>query len=168
MKLIRTAETRDIEALYSLTSRENHVKDNSYFQRCLEEQAAGTREIFLIFEGEKIAGYCQYQRNPQYQPFRSVGMPEIQDVYVDPDRRMIGLGSDLIRYCCKKAMSEGKVLIGIGVGLTSNYGKAQRLYVKMGFEPDGGGVVYDRKTVSFGQLCPVDDELCLMMIKKLS
>lgn len=167
MSAIKTATQSDIQALYSLTSAENHVKDNQYFERCLLEQENGTREVLLILVKENIAGYCQYQRNPRYQPFRSLGIPEIQDIYVHPDYRRNGLATKLIEACIDKAKSEAHDLIGIGVGLYSNYGKAQKLYFKMGFEPDGGGVVYERETVSFGQLCPVDDELCLMMIKPL-
>lgn len=168
MNLIRIATHEDISALYSLTSSENHIKDNQYFETCLEDQANKSREVLMIYDGEQLAGYCQYQRNPRYQPFRSLKIPEIQDIFIHPLNRQKGLASKLIEFCCVQALNEGHDMIGIGVGLYSNYGKAQKLYFKMGFEPDGGGIVYDRQTVSFGQVCPVDDELCLMMIKKLN
>lgn len=165
--MIRIAAQKDVDALKRLTSDENHVKEYNYFERCLEEQAQGSRELILIFENGNLAGYCQYQRRPQYQPFRSLQIPEIQDIYIHPDYRLKGLATQLIEHCVTKAKDEENALIGIGVAVSSSYGKAQKLYFKMGFAPDGGGVVYERKPVTFGQLCHVDDELCLMLIKRL-
>ena len=57
--------------------------------------------------------------------------------------------------------------MGIGVGLYTSYGAAQRLYCKMGYVPDGNGVTYDRKLLAAGEFRPLDDQLCLMMIKDL-
>ncbi|PZP56897.1 MAG: N-acetyltransferase [Micavibrio aeruginosavorus] len=168
MTEIRKAASDDLAMLYRLSGVENHVTESGYFERCLQEQESGSREVMLIFKGGDLAGYAQYQKNPQYQPFRSLGIPEIQDLYILPDFRRNGLAVELIKYCENKALSEGHDMIGIGVGLYSNYGKAQRLYVKMGYEPDGGGIVYERKAVMPGQLYKVDDELCLMMIKRLN
>ncbi len=167
MITIRTAGTADIELLYNLTADESHVQDKGYFERCLAEQAEGSREVFVVLQDGEIAGYCQYQRKPRYQPFRSLNIPEIQDLYVHPKERQQGFASRLVQYCIDKAINEGHELIGLGVGLHSNYGKAQRLYVKMGFAPDGAGAVYERQGVIPGQLYKVDDELCLMMIKSL-
>lgn len=158
---IKTALLSDVEALRPLSN------EDGYFERCLEEQAKGHRELILILKDGVLAGYVQYQRKPQYQPFRSLGIPEIQDLYVLPEYRQNGLATKLIIHCEEKALSENHDMIGIGVGLYSNYGKAQRLYVKMGYEPDGGGIVYERNSVMPGQLYKVDDELCLMMIKRL-
>lgn len=167
MSAIRTASIADIENLYSLTSDENHITEKDYFERALAEQDQGSREIIIIEDDNKLAGYCQYQRRPQYQPFRSMDIPEIQDLYIHPDHRQKGLATALVEFCCRKAKEEQAHIIGIGVGLYKNYGKAQKLYVKLGFEPDGGGIVYERKPVMPGKACRIDDELCLMMIKTL-
>lgn len=167
MSQIRKATQEDIEALYSLTSAENHVKDEGYFERCFEEASNGRREFFIVEDDNNLAGYCFYQRFPRYQPFKSLGIPEIQDIYIHPSHRQKGLATALIQACIDEARKEQKDIIGLGVGLTSNYGKAQKLYVKMGFEPDGAGAVYERENVRPGALYKMDDELCLMMVKPL-
>lgn len=164
---IRKAAPKDIQTLYTLTSRENHVKDNDYFERCLNEVTQKKREFFVVEKDNRICGYCFYQRFPRYQPFRSLSIPEIQDIYIHPDFRQKGMASALIRHCEGQALAEGRDMIGLGVGLTSNYGKAQKLYVKMGYEPDGAGAVYERETVRSGSLYKMDDDLCLMMVKRL-
>ena len=57
--------------------------------------------------------------------------------------------------------------MGISVALGASYGPAQRLYATLGYMPDGNGVTYDRMAVGFGEMRPVDDDLCLMMVKDL-
>ena len=167
MTNVRKATPEDIQTLYNLTSMENHVKDNDYFERCLSEMTQGKREVFVVSSEDKLAGYCFYQRFPRYQPFRSLSIPEIQDVYIHPHHRQNGLATALIRYCEEQAMAEERDLIGLGVALTSSYGKAQKLYVKLGYEPDGAGAVYEREAVREGALYKMDDELCLMLVKRL-
>lgn len=166
---IRLATAEDIESLERLTLAEGYAKEEGYFERCMDEHSPDFREVFLIADdGAAPRGYCLYNCNPRYQPFRSLGIPEIQDLYVHKDFRGQGYATALIEYCCDKAGHENKDMIGIGVGLYASYGKAQRLYFKMGFIPDGGGIVYERKAVQPGQVYRVDDELCLMLIKDLS
>ena len=58
--------------------------------------------------------------------------------------------------------------IGISVGVTAKYGAAQRIYAKMGYIPDGHGVTYDRESIKSGEFRPIDDNLCLMMVKELA
>jgi hypothetical protein len=68
-----------------------------------------------------------------------------------------------------KTVPEPKIVkfMGIGVGMPTSYGPAQRLYVKLGYIPDGNGINYDRQSIAFGEFRPVDDDLCLMMVKAL-
>lgn len=58
--------------------------------------------------------------------------------------------------------------VGIGVGLTPDYGNAQRLYVKCGYIPDGNGVTYQYQSVKWGVKYKVDDDLVLWFIKELA
>ena len=57
--------------------------------------------------------------------------------------------------------------IGIGVGLTPDYGDAQKLYAKSGYIPDGNGMTYQHQTVKWGVDYKVDDDLVLWFIKNL-
>ncbi len=57
--------------------------------------------------------------------------------------------------------------VGLGVGLYKDYGNAQRLYFKLGYCPDGNGISYNYETVPQGNSVPVDDDLCLWLIKNI-
>ncbi|WP_228477422.1 hypothetical protein [Streptococcus suis] len=49
--------------------------------------------------------------------------------------------------------------------MNANYGKAQRLYVKHGFIPDGSGVWYRGCSLPVGAKAYNDDELALYFTK---
>ena len=57
---------------------------------------------------------------------------------------------------------------GIGVGLNSDYGIAQRMYVKRGYVPDGLGLMYKYQKVEAGSKVKVDDDLTIMFTKRLN
>lgn len=58
-------------------------------------------------------------------------------------------------------------MAGIGVGLTSDYGPAQRLYISRGYEPDGKGIVWQNRFPNYGERVKVDDDLILYFTKQL-
>lgn len=121
--------------------------------------------VTLLVHGRE--GYALYNTRPRYAPFARLGIPEIQDLNVHPDHRGQGIGKALIRACERKAIEQGKDMIGLGVGLHASYGPAQLLYCKMGYQPDGAGLVHDGAGVPYAKLVPNDDDLCIMMIKSL-
>lgn len=55
----------------------------------------------------------------------------------------------------------------LDVCLNSDYGPAQRFYVKRGYVPDGKGVYYEEKVCETDAVCKNDDELTLCLVKKL-
>jgi len=59
------------------------------------------------------------------------------------------------------------LLNGLGVGITANYGNAQRLYAQLGYIPDGCGIHYKGKASHYSELVPVDDDLVLYFTKQL-
>ena len=85
-----------------------------------------------------------------------------------PDQRRKGLATVLIKHCEEYARELGYSDIGISVALHSGFGPAQRLYVKLGYVPDGAGVTYDRELISPMEMRPIDDDLCLMLVKALN
>lgn len=136
--------------------------DSAYFSRCLEE-----RSVFIALSNGEDAGYVMLNERPRYQPFRRLGIPEFQDLYVSPLYRRCGLGAALLAHCEQVARERGYESLGLGVGLHSGFGSAQRLYVRLGYVPDGQGIVYDREHVTPFSSHPVDDHLCLMMLRDL-
>jgi GNAT superfamily N-acetyltransferase len=165
MMTFRLLTAGDIPALDALTA--GHIAESGYFAESLVEQDAGKRQVFLCFRDETLAGYAHLNFSPKYAPFRRLGIPEIQDVFVHPDFRRQGVGAGLVQVCEDATRQAEKTDIGIGVGVGSEFGAAQRLYARLGYIPDGAGVVFDREGVSGGDMRPVDDRLCLMLVKGL-
>lgn len=165
---VRTAERGDIPRLTGFRRAEDgDAFPQEYWDQALAEQESGKREVFLGLIDENLIGYVHYNKFPQYAPFRRLGIPEIQDLRIGKSYRGSGYGRQLIEYCENQARQNGADTMGIAVGLLPSYGAAQRLYIKMGYVPDGNGVAHDRETVRFGELKAIDDNLCLMMIKAL-
>ena len=139
----------------------------AYIAEALDEQNNGKRLIFLAFVEGELAGYAHLNFFPQYVPFNRLKIPEIQDLFVLPVFRRQGIARDLIMECEDAAKSRGMGEIGLGVGVGASFGAAQRLYTRMGYMPDGAGVVFERDVVTEGAMKPVDNRLCLMLIKSL-
>ena len=167
---IRQAQDSDIPALYDMLAALGFHKGAGYFERCLDEQAQGRRQVFIVRGGEPEGdiGYGMLNWHPQYALYKRLGIPEIQDLNTVPVARRQGAASALIGHCEQIAAQTGAEHIGISVGLYADYGPAQRLYVKRGYEPDGFGVTYDRQQVRAGEMRLVDENLCLMLVKALT
>lgn len=164
---IRRADTADLDVLQVLAGAMGNTREPGYFGTCLTEQAEGRRLLYIVACNGADAGYGMLNWHPQYPLYRRLNMPEIQDINVLPAFRRRGLATALIRHCEDEARARGCAHMGIAVGLYADYGAAQRLYVRMGYVPDGFGITYDRETVRAGDFRPVDDNLCLMMVRDL-
>jgi len=164
---IRAVKDSESDALWALAGKLGLAKDVDYFEGSLALQKKGSRQFLMAtLEGED-AGYCLLNWKPKYALFQKLEIPEIQDLNVLREQRKQGVGTALIRHCENLAQEKGYKQVGIGVGVDSSYGAAQRLYVTLGYVPDGNGVNYDRRQVAYGELRPIDDDLCLMMVKEL-
>ncbi len=144
-----------------------NVHENGYFERCFQEQSEGKRDILVAELDGRVAGYVFLNWNPRYQPFRRLGIPEIQDLFVESAARRQGMGEALVKACEERVRAKGCTQMGIAVGLHSGFGAAQRIYVRMGYIPDGAGVMYDRDAVHVGDMRIIDDDLTLMLVKDL-
>jgi GNAT superfamily N-acetyltransferase len=142
-------------------------KPREQYERYLAQQAAGDRQVWGAYVGDQFAGYVTLVWQPDYLPFRSEGIPEIQDFNVLPAFRRRGIGSALMD-AAESAAGARAGVVGIGVGLDPDYGPAQRLYVLRGYVPDGRGIVWRDSTVSCGEQVIVDDDLVLYFTRVLS
>jgi GNAT superfamily N-acetyltransferase len=104
---------------------------------------------------------------PAYPVFRELNIPEIQDLVVMQQRRQEGIGCRLITALEQRARQQGHLQIGLGVGLYADYGAAQRLYVKLGYIPDGRGITCNYLPAAGGLSFRVDDDLLLWLVKSL-
>ncbi len=165
---IKQAGDGELSGLWALINDLGLARDVDYFEQNLALQAEGGRQILIVSFDGYVAGYCILNWEPKYNLFKKLGIAEIQDLNILPRFRKKGIGSALIKYCEDQAKLRGLDDIGIAVGLNSSFGAAQRLYVRLGYVPDGNGATYDRKPVQAGESKPVDDDLCLMMVKNLT
>ena len=67
----------------------------------------------------------------------------------------------------RRAPVAGRNAICLGVGLYADYGPAQRLYVKLGYQPDANGTTYANRPMPPGRTVLLDDSLVLWLIKLL-
>ncbi|GAB4468044.1 MAG: GNAT family N-acetyltransferase [Armatimonadaceae bacterium] len=141
-------------------------KSQSQFARYFSEQEAGKRVTLTAFRHGIFCGYINIVWESDYPPFREAGIPEIQDFNVLPEFRCCGIGTRLIEEA-EQMVQERSLVVGIGVGLHSGYGAAQRLYARRGYIPDGRGVAYNDRFPLEGELLPLDDSLVLHLTKSL-
>lgn len=137
---IRRMERSDREAIFEAFQSWNKPRDQ--YDRYWRENEEGLRVTVLATDGEeKVIGYTNVIWTPEYVPFAAGGIPEINDLNVVGEWQKRGVGTALIKECERIVWQEGRKEVGIGFGLTPDYGAAQRLYPKMGYIPDGRGAI---------------------------
>lgn len=159
---LRQASIDDAPALYALYGAMGK-SDAGYFEECFDK---GFIVLIASSEGQDV-GFAMLNFTPKYALYKALDIPEIQDLNVIPDARQKGIATVIVNKCEELAEDQGKTQIGISVPLNANYGPAQRLYIKLGYMPDGNGITYDREPVDAMARYPADDDLCLMMLKDL-
>jgi GNAT superfamily N-acetyltransferase len=134
-------------------------------QTLVESMESGLWAMIMASDhGEDIGG-CYLNWDPKYRLYQRMGLPEIQDLRVLPLYRRRGAGAALIEAAEQLAKGGGRDGIGLSVGLNAHFGAAQRLYIRLGYMPDGQGVTYMREPVAAGEKRPIDDDLALMLLK---
>jgi GNAT superfamily N-acetyltransferase len=93
------------------------------FQRYLAEQRAGQRVAFVAEWRGGFAGYVTLLWISDYSPFAERNVPEISDLNVLPAHRRHGIGNALLDRAESAASTRSNV-VGLGVGLSSDYGAA--------------------------------------------
>ncbi|MBB6690446.1 GNAT family N-acetyltransferase [Cohnella xylanilytica] len=137
------------------------------YQSYFAEQCRGAR-ITLVAEVDGIfAGYVNVVWESYYPSFRELNIPEINDFNVLLKYRRMGIGSKLMDRA-EELISERSEVAGIGVGIYSDYGNAQVLYVKRGYIPDGNGIHNGQRYIHYGENIAVDDDIILYFTKTLS
>ena len=157
----------DIDEIVSAFKAIGWNKPASIYDDYLKEQEQGLRSVIVAKVNGKFCGYVTLKYQSEYPAFSKNRVPEISDLNVLPDFRNKGIGTCLINECEKLANVRGCRNIGIGVGMTADYGNAQRLYVQLGYAPDGNGLHYKNQPLHYGDKADVDDDLVLYFTKCL-
>ena len=114
-------------------------KQRDQYEQYWQENQNGKRVTLVAMLEEQVIGYTNVVWHSDYEPFCEAGIPEIHDMNVITQFQKQGIGTALIKEAESVALQHGKQVMGIGVGLTFDYGAAQRLYPKLGYFPDGRG-----------------------------
>ena len=129
------------------------------------EQSSLQRDVLVAEYNGVPAGYITLLQNAEHGPFANMNIPEIKDFNVLPTYRRLGIGNQLMEGIEEVAKSKN-TQITLGVGLYSDYGTAQRMYVKRGYIPDGSGLWFNNKNLAPYEDCVNNDELNLFFVKR--
>ncbi len=162
--VIRTMDESDPETMSAAFIALGWHKQPALFQRYVAEQEGGQRLAFVAEWRGEFAGYVTLLWVSDYSPFAERQVPEISDLNVLPAHRRQGIGNALLDRV-ESAASTCSNVVGLGVGLSSDYGAAQRIYVRRGYLPDGRGIMYNNQPVEPGATIRIDDEATLMFTR---
>lgn len=166
--VIRDMQKTDIEKLYQGFNVMQGWKDKTIeqFTSYFKDHTNGNRYVLVAECNGDVAGYLTLLPNDEHGPFAGQGIPTVCDFNVLIKYRENGVGTllmDEVEKLAKKTSNS----ICLGVGLYRDYGKAQRMYVKRGYIPDGSGVWWNNQNIAPGTPCVNDDKLILYLSKKL-
>lgn len=128
-------------------------KTIAHYRRYLDDQAAGTRAVFVAMPEDRFAGYLTVCWASDYAPFRAAGIPEIVDLNVLSQFRRRRIASTLMD-TAEGLISARTDTAGLGVGLYADYAAAHLMYLSRGYLPDGRGVAFRGATVEPGDIGP--------------
>jgi GNAT superfamily N-acetyltransferase len=166
MLTTRPISGEDPQTISAAFSSMGWTKPIRLYERYIREATMGRRWIRVASIDGAFAGYVTVVTESGYEPFRTAGIPEIQDLNVLPAYRNRGIAGQLLDEC-EAWIAERSEMAGIGVGLHPGYNAAQRLYVRRGYVPDGRGVTSHGCYVQEGELIAFDDDLVLWLTKPL-
>ena len=163
---IRLLESADIPQIARAFEKLGWHKPASQYEHYLMEQTFDVRDVYVAFVEDQFAGYLTICWNSTYPPFQEAEIPEIVDFNVLPEFRRQGIGTALMDKAEGEIAKVSRVS-GIGVGMDTDYGAAQRLYVLRGYVPDGRGLHHKDHFPKHGEQITVDDDLALFFMKEL-
>jgi GNAT superfamily N-acetyltransferase len=163
---IRLFDRLDIPEVAEAFEELGWNKPAAQYERYLMEQVFKVRDMYIARVKGQFAGYLTICWQSSYAPFREKKIPEIMDFNVLPKFRRMGVGTQLMDRA-ESEIEKVNPVAGIGVGMTRDYGAAQRLYVLRGYIPDGNGLYSMGRPIQYGNTFKVDDNLALYLIKEL-
>ena len=163
---IRLLESKDIPQITKAFKELGWNKPQSQYESYWLEQELKIRHVYVAFIEDQFAGYLTICWKSGYEPFYEKNIPEITDFNVLPKFRRMGIGTQLMDKA-ENNIAEVSSIAGIGVGMTPDYGAAQRLYILRGYIPDGLGLHWKNHHVQYGEPVRVDDDLALFLTKVL-
>jgi len=165
--VVRDMMPDDCTAISDAFAAQGWVKPPALYRRYLDECQAGVRTALVAERAGQFAGYVTIRWESDYPPFREAGVPEIVDLNVLIAYQRQGIGAALMDEA-ERRIAGISATAGIGVGLTADYGPAQVMYGRRGYEPDGCGLHRAGGPVRRGDQIVVDDAVTLYLVKRFS
>ncbi len=162
---IRTMNDKDIPFICQAENDESE-KNRIYLKNQLANQEKQECSALLALYCGEVAGYVFVYYKCKWGGLGNCNIPGIVDLLVFKPYRQKGVATALMDMAEKLAKKYSN-RIYLDVCLNSEYGPAQRLYVKRGYIPDGKGVYYEEKVCDINAECKNNDELTLCLVKKL-
>lgn len=163
---VRDMDQGDPQRIADAMAELGWAKPLSQYTDYLDQHRAGTRHVFVADLDGRFAGYVTLRWHPTYEPFAEAGIPEVSDLNVLPSLRGQGIGNALLD-AAEALAAERSDVVGLGVGLLADYGAAQRIYVARGYQFDGRGIMVDERPVAHGERVTIDDDVTLVLTKRL-
>ena len=165
--VIRNMEEADAQILTDEYTAQGWHPDVDYYLMRIRGQAEGKCVALTAeFQGRPAGNVYLYLKANE-GPFKGKDWPIIVDFNVLMKYQRKGIGNRMMDVAEQLAAQYADTVC-LGVGLSREYGTAQRMYAKRGYIPDGSGVWYqDKQCVQYETVCTVDDDLVLFMSKKL-
>lgn len=161
---IRALRHEDAAVIAAAFAAQGWNKPAAQYERYYAEQCAGERDVLVAEVDGVFVGYVTVVWRSHYQPFCEQAIPEIVDLNVLVAFQRRGIASALLDAAEVRIAARSPVA-GIGVGMTADYGAAQMLYVRRGYVPDGQGLASNGRTLHYGDLAIVDDDLALYLTR---
>lgn len=163
---IRQITENDPRIISDAFQEQGWDKPVTLYERYIIEQNNGERVTLIAEVNGQFVGYVNVIWKSYYTAFREKNIPEVNDFNVLLKYRRLGIGSKLMDRA-EEIISERSSVAGIGVGVFSDYGNAQVLYVKRGYVPDGKGIHNGQRYVEYGETVVIDDDIVLYLTKRL-
>jgi GNAT superfamily N-acetyltransferase len=122
----------------------------------------------IALRDHRIMGVVTILWESNYAGFRDRGIPLVHQILVAGPFQRQGVATLLMDAAEDLARARGIATLGITVGLTDDYGPAQRLYAVRGYVPDGRGACRGQAPLSRGTQVTMDDDLIIWFTKDLS
>ena len=163
--VIRPMELGDV---LPLCEAERDVSDENrhYYERHLANQAKGDCSALLALADGRIAGHVFLYYRCRWGSMKNQGLPCVVDLFVFEPYRRAGIAT-LLMDACEDIARRHSDRIYLDVGLNSDYGPAQQMYIRRGYLPDGCGAYYRQEVCPVDAECRNNDELTLCLIKRL-
>lgn len=169
MTVVRTMTADGLDALIAADTTRTWPRTARRFWRgCLSAQTEGAMTVATAYVDETVVGFGYLDQVSQYARFRAAGIPEIKDLHVAVPYRRQGVATAIMGFLEDRAWSGGSRRVGLGVGLNSDYGSAQRLYARLGYVPDGHGATYRNRPARPRAFVRLNDDLLLWLVKDLA